>query len=364
MLVRLLRVRPRLEDVAPALTGPLVSVIIPARNESRTIATAVTSVLGSAYRNVEVIVVDDRSTDGTADVVAQLGSTVATRLVHGAPLPPGWYGKPWACLQGYRESRGAILLFTDADTRHQPMLLPHALGALEAGKGELITVAPHLRCVTFWERVVMPQIWALLGFRFHPDMVNRARNPRDLIANGQFILMRREDYEAVGTHEAVRHAVAEDLELAQRAHASGRRIWFAFARSLMETRMYHDLAHLIEGWSKNIYLGGRQSFADEPLLRALVAPALLLAIGFWMVPVLALAAALVGAWPALVAPAAIAAGAGLLYWAAVSATMRIPAWYGLLAPVGGAVALGIVMRSIWRGGRRVEWKGRTYGSTV
>lgn len=362
-LARLLRHRPRLADATP-LTGddaPLVSVIIPARNESRTIAAVVRSVLASQYHRLELIVVDDRSADDTAEQVTRLAMLdPRVELVRGTELPGGWYGKPWACVQGFRAARGDVLLFTDADTHHEAMLLPHAMGALTAGLGDVITVAPHQACETFWERVVMPQVWALLGFRFHPQVVNRARHARDVIANGQFILIRRGDYEAVGTHSAVRGAVAEDLALAQRCHAAGRRVWFGFARTLMATRMYRSLGHMIEGWSKNIYLGGRQSFPEEPLLRALVPAALLLAIGFWLVPPVALILALAGAVRVLL-PAILATGLAAAYWAVISRSMRIPAWYGLLYPLGAAVALGIVLRSTWRGGRRVEWKGRVYG---
>lgn len=368
LLTRILRVRPRLEDIPPLLDGPLVSVIIPARNESRTIATVVNSLLTSAYRNLEVIVVDDRSEDDTAAVVAGLGSRASPpatrdpRLIQGAPLPIGWYGKPWACVQGYRAAKGDLLLFTDADTRHDPMLLPHAVAALLAGRGELVTVMPHQRCVTFWERTVMPQFWTLLGFRFHPGEVNQATRARDVIANGQFIFMRRQDYEAIGTHEAVRHAVAEDLELAQTVYASGRRVWFGFALSLMETRMYHGLGHMIEGWSKNIYVGGRQSFPDEPLLRAVVPFALVAAIGFWLVPPLALVAVLAGVLSGWVASALLATALSVLFWSVIATSMRIPAWYGLCYPVGAVMALIIVLRSAWRGNRRIEWKGRTYGA--
>ena len=138
-------------------------------------------------------------------------------------------------------ARGDLLLFTDADTRHEPELLARAVGALRAERAELVTVAPRQRCETFWERLVMPQIWLLLGVRYHPAEVNRARRERDVIANGQFILVPRESYEAVGTHEVVRHEVAEDLALAQAFYRAGRRIHFAFAERLMETRMYQSL---------------------------------------------------------------------------------------------------------------------------
>jgi chlorobactene glucosyltransferase len=212
-LARLADTRPNLSDVPP-ISGELVSVIIPARNEADTMETVVRSVLGSAYRPLELLVVDDCSTDATAPILQRLAAEDSrVRVVDGAPLPEGWYGKPWACDQGYREARGDLLLFTDADTRHHPELLGRAVGALRRERAGLLTVAPHQRCVTFWERLVMPQIWLLLGLRYHPQRVNRARSARDVIANGQFILVSREAYEAAGTHAVVRHEVAEDLAL-------------------------------------------------------------------------------------------------------------------------------------------------------
>jgi chlorobactene glucosyltransferase len=362
-LFRLASTRPNLSDVRPT-QGTLVSVIIPARNESETIETVVRSVLASTYRPLELLVVDDRSTDDTAAIVERLSAAdPRVRLVPGEPLPSGWYGKPWACFQGYRAATGDLLLFTDADTRHQPELLARSVGALRAESADLLTVAPRQLCVTFWERVVMPQIWLLLALRYHPARVNRARRERDVIANGQFILMPRASYEAIGTHEVVSGEVAEDLALAQAVHRAGRRIRFVFAERLMETRMYRGLPDMVEGWSKNMYLGGRRSFPDEPFLQALVPVILVIAFAFWLVPPVVLAAT---AGRGDLGPvAALATGLSALFWVLISLGMRIPAWYGLLYPLGALTALGIGVRSAWRGGRKVEWKGRAYtGSGV
>jgi chlorobactene glucosyltransferase len=338
-----------------------VSVIIPARNEAATIATVVQSILSTSYVPLELLVVDDQSSDDTAAIVERLAPDPRLRLVRGEPLPEGWYGKPWACFQGYQQARGELLLFTDADTRHHPALLSKAVGALEQAEAALVTVSPTQRCVTFWERLVMPQIWFLLSLRYHPRSVNRAKRTRDVIANGQFILTRRSAYEAAGTHSAVCGQVAEDLALAQIYLLKGLRLHFAFAERLMETRMYHGLAHLIEGWSKNIYLGGRRSFADEPLRRAMVPFMLVVAMLFWLVPPVVLVAA-AGA-PALRPIASAALGATVVsavFWMLISQGMRIPALYGLGYPLGALMALYIVLRSTWRGGRRVEWRGRAY----
>ena len=357
-LPRLARRTPSLINTQPE-SGQLVSVVIPVRNESSTIATVVGSILSTTYHPIELIVVDDRSSDDTPAIVESF-SDPRLRLVRGERLPAGWYGKPWACLQGYRAAKGNILLFTDADTRHAPELLARAVGALVQEKADLVTVAPLQRCVTFWERVVMPQIWLLLALRYHPDAVNRARRERDVIANGQFILTTRKAYEAAGTHEAVRHEVAEDLALAQRYLRHGRKLHFTFAERLMETRMYQGLAHLIEGWSKNIYLGGRRSFPHEPLLRGLVPVMLIVAMLFWLLPPAVLLASAVDPGLSDLVPAALLACAfSAGFWMLICHGMQIPALYGLAYPLGALMALYIVLRSTWRD-RRVEWRGRIY----
>jgi chlorobactene glucosyltransferase len=358
-LPRLARRSPSLND-APAAAGPMVSIIVPARNESTNILQLLESLLGTEYEPFELIVVDDRSTDDTAALVRRVNDP-RLRLLSGEALPDGWYGKPWACYQGYQQATGELLLFTDADTRHQPGLLSRAVGEMERVDAALVTVSPRQLCLTFWERVIMPQIWFLLSLRYHPDTVSRARRPRDVIANGQFILTTRLGYESAGTHAAVHDEVAEDLALAQVYVRKGLKLHFAFAERLMETRMYRGLSHLIEGWSKNIYLGGRRSFPDEPLRRALVPAMLVVAMLFWLIP----AGVVLGSgldlnlelWRA---PALLAGVLAAVFWMLICYGMEIPALYGLAYPVGALMSLYIILRSTWRGRRQVEWKGRTY----
>lgn len=358
-LPRLARRTPSLTSVPPR-SGSFVSVIIPARNESATITTVVSSILASTYSPFELLVIDDQSTDDTATLVGRLEDT-RLRLIKGEEPPEGWYGKPWACFQGYQAARGELLLFTDADTRHAPDLLAKAVGALIQEHAGLVTISPLQRCVTFWERAVMPQIWFLLALRYHPATVNRARRPRDVIANGQFILASRKAYETAGTHEAVRHSVAEDLALAQAFLRQGQKLHFAFGERLMETRMYHGLSHLIEGWSKNIYLGGRGSFPEEPILRSLVPVMLIVAMCFWLLPPAALVAAALNPSLATLIPAALTAtGLSVGFWMLICRGMEIPVPYGLAYPLGALMTLYIVLRSTWRGSKKVEWRGRVY----
>jgi chlorobactene glucosyltransferase len=342
---------------APVASGRLVSVIVPARNEAVTIETVVGSILASAYRPLELIVVNDQSTDHTSEILERL-SDPRLRVLQGEPLPQGWYGKAWACHQGYRAARGDILLFTDADTWHHPELLPRAVGALCETQSALLTVSPLQRCITLWERLVMPQIWFLLALRYHPQTVNRAVKPRDVIANGQFILTTRESYEIAGTHAAVREEVAEDLALAQTYLRHGLKLHFTFAERLMETRMYRSLPELLEGWSKNIYLGGRRSFPNEPVLRALVPLMLTVAMLFWLIPPIWLAVTILSHNP--VAASALAVTLSAAFWMLICDGMAIPALYGLGYPLGAAMTLYIVLRSSWRGRTTVEWRGRVY----
>lgn len=352
--------RPALAD-APETSGILVSIVIPARNESSNIETVIRSILSSRYASFELIVVDDRSTDGTAELVERLAREEPhIRLIRGAELPAGWFGKPWACVQGYRAARGDLILFTDADTRHEPALLGHAVGALEGEKADLVSVLPTQLCVTWAERLVMPQLFLLLGAQYTPARVNHARSVGEVIANGQFILVRRAAYAAVGTHEAVKGEVAEDLALAQEFWKQGKKLHLAFATELMETRMYTGLRHLIEGWSKNLYLGARRAWEGHLVRRALAPFGVLLAFLFWLPPPFLLVMSL--ARPELLPMAAWATGFSLVFWGIVTAGMEIPVRYALLYPIGAAIAAWIALRSIVRGAGRIEWKGRVHGS--
>lgn len=347
----------RTPDVAlmPPESGTPLSIIIPARNESATIDTVLTSVLASSYHPLQVIVVDDRSTDDTADKVLVLAATDArVQLLRGEELPAGWLGKPWACHQGATAATGDLLLFTDADTRHAPTLHEHAVGALQLEQADLLTLTSRQQCLTFWERLVMPQIWMILAFRYTPAQINRATRPDQVVANGQFILVRRSTYEALGGHGAVRGQIVEDLAIAQHFIRNGRRLRMYFGETLLETRMYRSLAEMVEGWSKNLYLGARVSAPDNVVLRSLAPLGLLATFLFWLLPF----GLLLSATTRTAGEVAIAAS--LLFWTLAVVGMRIPVWYALGYPLGACTALLIALRSIARGHRRVEWRGRRY----
>lgn len=360
ILVAYARRGPLLADYPPPGGGPPVSVIIPARNEALNIERCVRSVLATGYAAVEVIVVDDRSSDATAQIVERIAAEPTAagrlRLVRGAELPPDgdWFGKQWALIQGYRLARGELLLFTDADTAHGPELLPRCVAALERERVDLLTVLPRQEMGGFWERLIQPQVFVALASRAGDlRRINRTRIPWNAIANGQFILTTRAAYEAVGTHAAVRHTVVEDLALAQSYVRAGRDIFLIHAVEFMSTRMYRSLREILEGWSKNLALGVPLMMPPVPLLRRVVPWAMWLPMLCWVAPPVA--------WALSGSPVAAATTAiSLLIWGEVYRREGAPLWYVPLYPLGAMMVALIMLRSAWRGGRKVEWRGRVY----
>ena len=346
------------------LTGlaPSVSVIVPARNEAINIIGCLRSLTASEYPDFEIIVVDDRSEDHTGELARSVPTGRAKRVLvlDGEPLPEGWLGKPWACHQAVRHASGEVLLFTDADTTHAPTLMNRSVAGLDEDGADLLTVAGRQLMETFWERLVQPHIFLLMLIRF-PDFERVARNDRwrDAIANGQFLLFRRSAYEAIGGHIAVKDEVAEDLALAQHVKRAGLQLRVRSAQADLATRMYRSLGQLIEGWSKNIVMGGLQAF--PVWLRPLVPP-VSVAGGFvlWLAAPLVLLLAVAG----LELPGAVPWGLTVYLlsaalWAHFTREMGAPFYYGLLYPLGAAVGSYIFLRA-WIRGRTVEWKGRVY----
>jgi chlorobactene glucosyltransferase len=345
--------------------APLVTVIVPARNEAPRIARCVHSLLASSYPRFEVIVVDDHSSDGTGELARAIAlSDPRLRVIVPPPLPKGWFGKQWACTSGAAEADGDVLLFTDADTWHAPDLLPRAIHALEQTHSDGLSVAGRQEMVTFWERLVQPMIFAMLLFRFGgTERVNNSRRASDRIANGQWLMLRRSSYDRIGGHAAVRDRAAEDLAIAQEMHLHGLRLTIILGLDQFSTRMYESRAELIRGWSKNSWAAGIESSPGGRLGRALFAPGLIFSALTIVGPPVVLSWALLNGSAGLALWAGIATGASLLWWAGVYTFAGAGIGYSLLYPLGGATLLWIFVRAIARG-RRVEWKGREYRARI
>ncbi len=246
----------RFDQYPAAKAFPRVSVLVPARNEARNIEACVRSLLSQDYPDFEIIVLDDHSTDGTRLALARLeaeGGVLRLRVLEGRPLPEGWLGKHWACHQLYQAATGDLLLFTDADTRHQSNMLRDSVAALFAERADLVTAFPREEVVTWGERLLVPVI-SFGIFTFLPvRLIQKLRWAGLSITIGQFMLFRRAAFEAVGGYEAVRSQVVDDVCLGRLIIAHGFRWQMLDGTEHVTCRMYRGFSDAVEGFSKNVF---------------------------------------------------------------------------------------------------------------
>lgn len=251
-VARLRRVNPPLDPkpFPPGVPAPLVSVIVPARNEERNIENCLSHLFRQTYPNFEIVVVDDRSTDATPLLLKALAqhSPVPLKIVRIEKLPPGWTGKTHAMTAGSYAAKGQWLLFTDADTTHGPLSVSTAVQEAVDDGIDLLTLAPETECRTFWEKTVQPLAVSSLALWFRTDRLNDDDAP--VLANGQYLLIARAAYEAAGGSESVKTEVVEDVAFAKKMRAEGRRVRFLNGTRLYRTRMYSSLAEIRRGWTR------------------------------------------------------------------------------------------------------------------
>jgi chlorobactene glucosyltransferase len=350
---------------SPPAEPPLISICIPARDEQGNIRGCLEAALAQDYPNLEVIALDDRSTDSTLSQMRALASHDGRLIaLEGTDLPHGWAGKPHALHQAAAVARGEWLCFVDADTRLSPQALSSCYAkALETGAG-LFTTMNRQVLGSFWEKVVMPLILSALSVGFPPRRVNDPQR-RVAVANGQFILIRREVYLSIGGHAGVRDQIVEDKALAERVKWSGQRLVLADGSQFIRTRMYTSLAGMWEGWTKNIYLG-------------LHAHPFTLALGVFGAMLALMAAVVLPAWPvlgsvvflrdgswmaiAIILEAVILWGYLIFERTRVARRLEISGWYAAATPLGAGIFAAMMLASAWKvlSGRGVTWRGRKY----
>ena len=344
---------PRLDPLDPdGRAGPgRVSAVIAARNEEIDLGDCLDSLIAQDYSDLEIVVVDGRSTDRTREVAAARGPRV--RLLDEPPLPAGWVGKNWACHVGSEAATGRYLLFIDADVRCHPAAVRTTARWAEDEHAALATLAPRIETVGFWEKVVMPFYAQLVLTYFRTPRVNRP-DSRAAMANGQYLYVRRDAYEASGGHAAVRSAVLEDVRLAQEFRRRGLRMRVAWSPELLTTRMYRDRHEMFEGLLKNVHGTRFSAVRQLGFLGALV--------GFFYLPLLALPVGLLtGSWPLVVVGAFLYLALFGKHFAFARGLRSDPA-YGLLFPLAVGFYVVLVTTSLVRGiaRRPVLWKGRSY----
>jgi glycosyltransferase involved in cell wall biosynthesis len=234
-----------------------VSAIIPARNEEPVIATCIES-LARQPEISEVVVVDDQSTDGTTHVVRKLIDKYAhVRLLQAGRLPDGWVGKNHALWIGVQHAKGDWLLFTDADAEHEPGSAGRALQFAREREADLVSFSPEQITEEWYEKALIPYVYLRLAKFFSYDAVNDPKS-KAAAANGQFLMIRRDVYNAIGGHASVAGEVLEDVAMAMRVKTAGHRIWFDSRKGIVRVRMYRSFDEMWQGWKKILYrlIGG------------------------------------------------------------------------------------------------------------
>ncbi len=328
--------------------GPFVSIIIPARDEARAIERTLRAFLAQDYEPFEVILVDDRSSDGTGDIARAIGDPRLVVIAGEAP-PPGWLGKPWAMEQGSRMARGELLLFVDADVHYEPAALRAAVAHIEREPGiAMLALLPHFEMHGFWENIAMPAL-AMFAFVLMPAWLsNRTRLVVLAVGAGTGNLVRRDAYERCGRHEALKDAVVDDVGLARLLRQSGETTEAVRADELVSIRMYHGGREILHGFTKNAFAVVNRSYL-------LAVPFLILNGGIGLFPYFF---ALTGDHFAIATVVLISVVRVIVF-----ATLRYPIVYAIFGhPLMAAFWLAIFVRSVWKTGirRELEWRGRTY----
>jgi glycosyltransferase involved in cell wall biosynthesis len=341
-----------------------LTVIVPARNEEASLGACLQSLISQSEdifelgRDWELIVVDDHSTDRTAELARGFAGVT---LMQANPLQPGWTGKNNAVWAAARKARGRWLLFTDADTIHEPGDLRRAIHEAERHKAGVLSYSPRQVVQGFSQRVLMPLVFSELAMAYPPSKVSDP-GQRIAAANGQFLLIEREAYRRLGGHASVADKVLEDVELAFVAKRRRIGLWFRYAEDAVSTRMYRTTAEMIEGWTKNLAL----------LFNNTIATALWRALDFFLLfglPVLAFEL-----WNAKLAMRSVTWLSGgwilALLWMRTLfrfysrvAKSNFPFVDCLIAPLGLPLFVALLYRSwfVHRVLKRVSWKGRSYG---
>ena len=339
--------------------APLVSILVPARNEEhRVLEACIRSILAQDYGNFEVIAVNDRSTDQTGAILQRLAQTDAClRVIEGEELPAGWLGKPYAMQQATNYARGEWILATDADMIFEPSALRTAVDRTLEANGDSLSLIPRFETGSFWERVMIPTWeWVFLMFA----VFYRIDDPKSdrAVGIGGFFLMRRAVLDRTGGYEGLKDEVMEDARLAERIKHSGAGFMIEPAPALIRTRMYKTFREMWECSTKNWFSGVNFSF---PFAMLCVASMYVEAV---VPPLIAVAAAIAIALgtdlSALLVPAALSWLLQMLVMAIVIRRSEVSLLYALTVPLGLGLLYAMLFDSSVRitTGTGVTWKGR------
>jgi len=329
-----------------------VSILVPARDEERTIARCLDSLLAQTYPDLEIAVLDDESSDRTGEIIAEYARRFPNRLraVRGAPLPSrGWIGKPHALRQLADIATGDLLFFTDADTVHGPQSVSWAVANLDRHRADLLSGYVHQDLGSLGEAIVVPATYLMSAFILPLWLIPATKSPALSFGIGQLMLVRRRAFDAVGGEAAVATSISDDVAFSRAVKAAGFRTVFLDAGAHVRCRMYEGYAAAVEGFSKNIY----DFFRTRS---ALFAAALTSLVALVLAPLALLVLSPGGPSPAL----GVAVLSFLTAWSLTLWDRRLGWWVPLLYPLLFIHLLWMAWRCFARAvsGRGVLWKGR------
>jgi chlorobactene glucosyltransferase len=323
------------------------------------------SLLSQNYPNFEVIAVDDSSKDNTLNILKEFASGHNNlEVIEGNPLPEDWVGKSYALWRGVERAKGDWLLFVDADTASHPCMLTSVVKYVDENEIDMLSISPFQVLETFWERVIQPVVLSFIYYAFPYRKINDPKN-KMAAANGQFILIRRSIYRAVGGHSAIKNRIVEDVALAGLVKDRGYRLHFVRGKSLIKTRMYTNFGEIWEGWTKNLFFGLGRKWR-----RIIFSVGILLAWG--VIPLILITWSVVEVFfrgahtlPALLIIAESAFLLALIVynsWWQAAKLFAIPGYYSFTVPLGMLIYVAIILSSSFKvvSGMGVTWKGRVY----
>ncbi len=344
---------------------PGLSVIIPAHNEEKDLGKCLLGVVANNYPNLQVIVVDDRSTDKTPQIASEFANSCPTgyeiKIITNTETPHGWAGKNYALNKGFEASSGEYILFLDADTMPKAGLLDSAVNYMVANQVDMLTIVPQPIYRSFWDRLMNAYIVSL-GVLVPPKQLNDPHS-RKAMANGPFMLFRRSAYQAIGGHKRIRGEFWEDTILAEKIKASGYRFAYLFAPSLMGLKLYTNIRDLWRGWQKIEYR--KMELGRTKPVGMLIGSFILLILT--ALPAAVIMAEVTGIHDSCSPPVLFMAGAAYfiqalnLYFPHLLLGIRLRFWT-LLGFLGGIMVclmeMETALRFIMKG--KVNWKGLSY----
>jgi chlorobactene glucosyltransferase len=233
---------------------PLVSILIPARNEAENIKRCVRSLLKQDYTNIEILVLDDNSSDNTGQVVKEIEKKDSrVKLINGKPLKSGWLGKSYACYQLSKYAKGKYLIFTDADTLHFKNSISSAISCLIKNNLGALSVIPRQIMVSIHERMVVTWVHFGILCLLPLILVKKSKNPLFCTANGQFILFKMEVYKKIGGHKSIKVKILEDIHISKLVKRYGYNFMLFDGSKNIHCRMYRSFSELIRGFSKFMF---------------------------------------------------------------------------------------------------------------